>query len=126
MIVLTEHEGKRYREYLLVIVVSYVLNAVRGVNIFYAMGCTFAVVVIAELASFILGHIIGKLIFERAYPKSIREIKHSAKQYQYVATFGDKEVYSYVYKKPLEEVEVQCWKYRHSYLFEVVKKRKRT
>lgn len=124
MWIFTEHEKRRYKDYAIVIVVGILLYYLRGMDIFTAMGCMFSILVIAELGSVLLSRIVVHLLFERVYPKSIKELKHTDKQYQYILDLGKQSIYSYVYTQPLEQMDVRCWKMNGRYVIEVCKKRR--
>lgn len=122
MWVFTEHEKRRYKDYIIILVAGIGLHYVRSMNLFTAFGCMFGIIMIAELGAMVLGRIVARIIYERVYPKSIKELKHTNKQYQYILDVGHKQIYSYVYTVPLDTVDVKCWKFHGQYLVEVCRK----
>lgn len=124
LILLTEHEIKNYRRVCTVIVIALIAWKFFSMDFLTAIGLAFAVVYGADVVLTIVGHFVARLVFSEVYPKSIKELKHTSKQYQYILKFGDREIYSYVYTKPLSDVRIRCWKYLGSYLVEVTSKKK--
>lgn len=123
MLVFSIHESRRYKEYLAVLVISYVLHLVRSIDFIYALGCVLAVVIAVEFISLVLGLLLTPIMYEQVYPTKLRELKHSdGKHYQYIAEINGKEIYSDVYyKRPLDSVSIKVWKFHTAYLFEVKK-----
>lgn len=123
MLVFSKHESRRYKEYLAVLVISYVLHLVRSIDFIYALGCVLAVVIAVEFISLVLGLLLTPIMYEQVYPTKIRELKHSdGKHYQYIAEINGKEIYSEVfYKQPMDGLNIKVWKFHSAYLFEVKK-----
>lgn len=123
MLVFSKHESRRYKEYLAVLVISYVLHLVRSIDFIYALGCVLAVVIAVEFISLILGLLLTPIMYEQVYPTKMRELKHSdGKHYQYIAEINGKEIYSEVfYKQPMVGLNIKVWKFHSAYLFEVKK-----
>lgn len=124
MLVGTEHVKKKYRDYFKILLIGLILSRWRHWEPFAGIGCVFAIFLIAEILMSLLGHLVARILYERVYPESVEELKHTNKQYQYILKVAGKDVYSYVYNLPLEKVDVRCWKFRGSYLIEVVRKRR--
>lgn len=127
MLVFSKHESRRYKEYLAVLVISYVLHLVRSIDFIYALGCVLAVVIAVEFISLVLGLLLTPIMYEQVYPTKIRELKHSdGKHYQYIAEVNGKEIYSEVfYKQPMDGLNIKVWKFHSAYLFEVKKATKK-
>lgn len=124
MLVETEHVKKKYRDYFKILLIGLILSWWRHWELFAGVGCVFAIFLIAEILMSLLGHLVARILYERVYPESVEELKHTNKQYQYILKVAGKDVYSYVYNLPLEKVDVRCWKFKGSYLIEVVRKRR--
>lgn len=123
MIVFTEREKKKLKDYVVIIVVGIALAKFRGWDVFTAMGYVFTVLVCVDAITSLLGHILARVAFIEVFPKSVKELKHSDKQYQYIIKTDKREIYTHVYNVPLEKVKVRCWSLLGSYLIEVTRKR---
>lgn len=124
MLVGTEHVKKKYRDYFKILLIGLILSWWRHWEPFAGIGCVFAIFLIAEILMSLLGHLVARILYERVYPESVEELKHTNRQYQYILKIGGKSVYSYVYNVPLKKVDVRCWKFKGSYLIEVVRKKR--
>lgn len=124
MLVATEHVKKKYKDYFKILLIGLVLSWWRHWEPFAAIGCVFAIFLVAEILMSLSGHLVARILYERVYPKSVEELKHTSKQFQYILKLDGKDVYSYVYNLPLNKVEVRCWRFIGSYLIEVVRKKR--
>lgn len=124
MLVFTEHELKKFRGYLISAVIGIVLWQVTKLDLLQSLGVVFTVLFVSDVFFNLLGRLLAKLLFKEVIPKSVKELKHSEKQFQYVLKLPKREVYSYVYAKPLNAVNVRCWEYMGSYMIGVTAKKK--
>jgi hypothetical protein len=95
----------------LVIGIGLCVYLIKHTSIFFAIGIVYTIFVAADLITVFVGNFIAPHMFLRIYPKSVKELKHSSKEYQYIVDIAGKEIYSTIYSKPLSEVEVECYKY---------------
>lgn len=124
MLIFTEHEIKKFRSYLGVVIVSVLVWKFTELDIWQALGLMFTVLCVSDVVFNVMGRFLAKIMFKEVIPKSVKELKHSPKQYQYILKLPKREVYSYVYTRPLNEVDVRCWEYMGSYMIGVTKKKK--
>lgn len=123
MIVPTESAKRRYRDYITIVVLGLILKYIRDWTWCASVGFIFLIFMAVEILSELFGHVLARVLYERIYPKNIRELKHTEQQYQYILELDNKkEIYTYVYEKPLKDVEVRCWKFYGKYLIEVVRR----
>ena len=92
-------------------------------HILTAIGIMYLIFIIVDVFMTLVGDIVVPMMFARVYPKEIREIKHDAKHYQYVANINGKERYSPLYNRPLDQVEIRCYKNIGKYVFQVLRKK---
>lgn len=124
MLVFTEHEVKKFRSYLIIACVSVGIWYFTELDILQALGLMFAVLFVSDVFFNVTGRFLAKIMFKEVIPKSVKELKHSEKQFQYVLKLPKRDLYSYVYNKPLKDVNVKCWEYMGSYMIGVTKKKK--
>lgn len=123
MIVFAEHEIKKYRGYFITLLLGCIIALVCKYNIYLSLGYAFVVHTCFSVVTDVFGRLLARILFTEVTPKSVRELKHSEKQYQYILKLPKREVYSYVYTKPLSSVNVKCWTYLGSYMIEVTSKK---
>lgn len=119
MLLWTEHERKRYKQFLLILLAGIALWGLKVYPLLTAIGVMFLIVNAINVVFTLFGHILARFMFKEVYPKSIRELKHTDKQYQYILKIGKEDIYTYVYNKPLKDVNVRCWVFMSSYFIEV-------
>ena len=117
--VFTEHELRRYKDYVIIVALGIVLGFISKIGIFTGIGMMFVLFFVVDLLMIPMGMLVARIMFKEVYPSKIEELKHTGKQYQYIAHINGKKIYSYVYKKPLDKVKIKVYTFGGRHLFEV-------
>ena len=111
MTVLSNDKRAMWRRRVTVMLIATGLRYIVGWDWYKSIALAYLGYIALDIVMTLAGELYVPLIFVRTYPKSIRELKHSAKQYQYIVTDDKKDIYTPVYRFPLEDVAVTTYKY---------------
>lgn len=111
MTVLSNDKRAMWRRRVTVMLIATGLRYIVGWDWYKSIALAYLGYIALDIVMTLAGELYVPLIFVRTYPKSIRELKHSAKQYQYIVTEDKKDIYTPVYRFPLEDVAVTTYKY---------------
>lgn len=124
MPILSNDKRRQAKDYLLVFALGAVLHFAFKWDFLKAIGLVVAVAICIDVFMALAGNLVVPLMFERIWPTDIRELKHNEKQYQYIVNYNGRDVYTVVYRQPLEKVELKCYKYMGRVFIAVVMKKK--
>ena len=110
-------------DYAMTLTFGGVLHFAKGWNYLACVGAVYLVLLAVDIIMLLMGGVTARIMFTEIYPKSVREIKHNNKQYQYVVNDGKREVYTVAYSKPLDKVKLRCFKYMGQCFVEVRNKK---
>ena len=111
MTVLSNDKRAMWRRRFTVLIISVILRYIVGWDWYKSIALAFLGYMALDVVMTLAGELYVPLIFVKTYPKSVKELKHSAKQYQYIVTEDKKDIYTPVYRFPLEDVTLTSYKY---------------
>ena len=111
MTVLSNDKRAMWRRRVTVMLIATGLRYIVGWDWYKSIALAYLGYIALDVVMTLAGELYVPLIFVKTYPKSIRELKHSEKQYQYIVTENKKDIYTPVYRFPLKDVTVTTYKY---------------
>lgn len=111
MTVLSNDKRAMWRRRVTVMLIATGLRYIVGWDWYKSIALAYLGYIALDIVMTLAGELYVPLILVKTYPKSIRELKHSEKQYQYIVTENKKDIYTPVYRFPLKDVTVTTYKY---------------
>ena len=124
MPVLSVVNKRKYLDYAIVLWCGAMLHWIMKWEFVKAVGMIFFVYIVVDVLMLVLAKLIALLMFKEYFPSSIKELKHSAKSYQYIVNDGRLDHYTVEYDKPLDKVDIRCYKFMGRSWFEVTTKKR--
>ena len=124
MPVLSVNNKRKFLDYAIVLWCGFMLHFIMKWDLLSAIGGVYFVYIIVDILMLVFAKLTATLMFSEWYPTEIKELKHSPKSYQYIVMDGKNAKYTVEYDKPLETVNIRCYKFMGRCWFEVTKKKK--
>lgn len=123
MPVLSVNNKRKFLDYAIVLWCGVMLHFIMKWDLMRAVGAVYFVYIVIDILMLVLAKVTAIIMFQEFFPKNIKELKHSPRSFQYIVDDGKNEHYTVEYDKPLEKVNIRCYKFMGRSWFEVTRRR---